>query len=146
MAAEITVEDIEPEAAAPEAPAMTPAPEPEEQPEPLELPEPEPPALERQPVAFETTEGEVSFEAAPKKRGRPKGKAKAEGKAQPKKRSKPPAAEPVQEAPPPSIDINALLEPVFNAYMANSEMRKREARRERYSALFQGMVGRQTFM
>ena len=142
--AEISVENIEPEAPA-EAPEETPAtelPEPE-QPEP-EQPVPAPPELERQPVAFQTAQGEeVSFAAAPKKRGRPKGKAKP--KAEPKRRGRPPnpvPAEPVPEAPPaPQVDINQLLEPIFKAYMATSEMRKREAKRERYSTLFQGMVG-----
>ncbi len=43
--------------------------------EPVEAP-PESPPLERQPVAFQTSQGEVSFAAAPKKRGRPKGKTK----------------------------------------------------------------------
>ena len=136
--AEISVENIEPEAPA-EAPEETPA---TELPEP-EQPVPAPPELERQPVAFQTAQGEeVSF-AAPKKRGRPKGKAKP--KAEPKRRGRPPnpvPAEPVPEAPPaPQVDINQLLEPIFQAYMATSEMRKREARRERYSTLFQGMVG-----
>ena len=134
--AEISVENIEPEAPA-EAPEETHA-----TPElPEQLAEPEP---ERQPVAFQTAQGEeVSFAAAPKKRGRPKGKAKP--KAEPKQRGRPPnpvPAEPVPEAPPaPQVDINQLLEPIFQAYMATSEMRKREARRERYSTLFQGMVG-----
>ena len=73
--AEISVENIEPEIAAPaeapEAPEVTP-----ELPEP-EQPVPAPPELERQPVAFQTAQGEeVSFAAAPKRRGRPKGKAK----------------------------------------------------------------------
>ena len=144
--AEITVENIEPEVAAPaEAPAAAPevTPEPPEQ-----IPEqlPEPPVLERQPVAFQTAQGEeVSFAAAPKRRGRPKGKAKPKG--EPKRRGRPPSpvavpAEPVPEAPAPQLDINQLLEPIFKAYMATSEMRKREARRERYSTLFPGMVGR----
>ena len=139
---EISVENMEPEIAppaeAPEAPEVTP-----ELPEP-EQPVPAPPELERQPVAFQTAQGEeVSFAAAPKKRGRPKGKAKP--KAEPKQRGRPPnpvPAEPVPEAPPaPQLDINQLLEPIFKAYMATSEMRKREAKRERYSTLFQGMVG-----
>ena len=144
--AEISVENIEPEAPA-EAPEETPAtelPEPE-QPEP-EQPVPAPPELERQPVAFQTAQGEeVSFAAAPKKRGRPKGKAAKPKDAEPKRRGRPPnpvavPAEPVHEAPP-QLDINQLLEPIFKAYMATSEMRKREAKRERYSTLFQGMVG-----
>ncbi len=100
--------------------------------EPVEAP-PEPP-LERQPVAFQTSQGEVSFAAAPKKRGRPKGKAK------PKEPRVVAPAEP--EAPPPQpIDVNALLEPIFQAYMATNEMRKREQRSQRYRDLFQGMVG-----
>ena len=49
-----------------------------------------------------------------------------------------PTPEPVE--PPPQIDVNALLEPIFRAYMATSEMRKREARQQRYNTLFQGMV------
>ena len=87
------------------------------------------------PVAFQTSQGEVSFAAAPKKRGRPKGKAK------PKVRIEP-VAEIVPEVPPPQpIDVNALLEPIFQAYMATNEMRKREQRSQRYRDLFQGMVG-----
>ena len=98
------------------------------------VPPPEP--LERQPVAFQTSEGEVSFAAAPKKRGRPKGKAKP-------KEKRPREPEPVFEPPPPPapIDVNALLEPIFKAYMATNELRKREARSQRYRDLFQGMVG-----
>ena len=98
---------------------------------------PEPPPLERQPVAFQTSQGEVSFAAAPKKRGRPKGKAKPK-----EPRVVAPVAEPVPEAPPPQpIDVNALLEPIFQAYMATNEMRKREQRSQRYRDLFQGMFG-----
>ena len=134
---EISVENIEPEIAEPlpEEPQTTP---PEE-------PATPPPELERQPVAFQTAQGEeVYFAAAPKKRGRPKGSAKPKG--EPKRRGRPSnpvveVAEPV-EAPQPQLDINQFLEPIFKAYMATSEMRKREARRERYSTLFQGMVGR----
>mgnify|MGYP003326670320 CR=1 FL=1 len=102
-----------------------------------EPPAPGPPPLERQPVAFQTSEGEVSFAAAPKKRGRPKGKAK------PKEPKRPKEPEPVFEPPPPPalVDVTALLEPIFKAYMATNEMRKREARSQRYRDLFQGMVG-----
>ena len=104
--------------------------------EPVEAP-PEPPPLERQPVAFQTSQGEVSFAAAPKKRGRPKGKSKPK-----EPRVVAPVQEPVPEAPPPHpIDVNALLEPIFKAYMATNEMRKREQRSQRYRDLFQGMVG-----
>ena len=96
---------------------------------------PEPPPLERQPVAFQTSQGEVSFAAAPKKRGRPKGKAKPK-----EPRVVAPVAE--AEAPPPQpIDVDALLEPIFQAYMATNEMRKRDARQQRYRGLFQGMAG-----
>ena len=127
---EISVENFESEITEP-PPAEAPT---EEIPEPLEL--------ERQPVAFQTAGGEeVSFAAAPKKRGRPKGKAKPKG--EPKRRGRPPntpVEEPVYEAPP-QIDINQLLEPIFRAYMATNEQRKREARRQRYSSLFQGMMG-----
>ena len=88
------------------------------------------------PVAFQTSQGEVSFAAAPKKRGRPKGKAKPK-----EPRVVAPVAEPVPDAPPPPpIDVNALLEPIFQACMATSEMRKREQRSQRYRDLFQGMV------
>jgi hypothetical protein len=37
--------------------------------------------------------------------------------------------------------FNALLDPIFKAYMATSKMRKREARQQRYNTPFQGMVG-----
>ena len=99
---------------------------------------PEPPPLERQPIAFQTSEGEVSFAAAPKKRGRPKGKAKPKEPKRPREPVQDSVVEP--EAPPP-IDVNALLEPIFKAYMATNEMRKREQRSQRYRDLFQGMVG-----
>ncbi len=102
--------------------------------EPVEAP-PEPPPLERQPVAFQTSQGEVNLAAAPKKRGRPNGKAKPKEP----KRVVEPVVEP--EAPPQPIDVNALLEPIFKAYMATNEMRKREQRSQRYRDLFQGMVG-----
>ena len=102
--------------------------------EPVEAP-PEPPPLERA-VAFQTSQGEVSFAAAPKKRGRPKGKAKPR-----EPRVVAPVAEPEALPPPQPIDVNALLEPIFQAYMATNEMRKREQRSQRYRDLFQGMVG-----
>ena len=47
---------------------------PEEAPEEVSAPPEAEPESVRQPVAFETSAGEVSFEAAPKKRGRPKAK------------------------------------------------------------------------
>ena len=100
----------------------------------VEVP-PEPPPLERA-VAFQTSQGEVSFAAAPKKRGRPKGKAKPK-----EPRVVAPVAEPEALPPPQPIDVNALLEPIFQAYMATNEMRKREQRSQRYRDLFQGMVG-----
>ena len=83
---------------------------------------------------------EVSI-AAPKKRGRPPG-SKNKPKAVPKRRPREPTPEllePPEPAPP--VDVNALLEPIFRAYTATGEMRKREARQQRYSTLFQGMVG-----
>ena len=130
---EISVENIEPEFAEPVP----------EEPQTIEEPATQP---ERN-VAFQTAGGEeVSFAAAPKKRGRPKGSAKPKG--EPKRRGRPPnpvepvePVEPVQPVAAPQLDINQVLEPIFKAYMATSEMRKREARRERYSTLFQGMVG-----
>ena len=92
----------------------------------------------REPVAFQTTQGEVTFAAAPKKRGRPKGKAKPK---QPKERPVPVEEPPPYVEPPPPIDIDALLQPVFQAYMATNEMRKREQRNARYRDLFSGMTG-----
>ena len=77
--------------------------------------------------------------AVPKKRGRPPGSKNK--KAAPKRRPREPTPELEPSEPPPPIDVNALLEPIFKAYMATSEMRKREARQQRYSTLFQGMVG-----
>ena len=129
---EITVEDIDtqpPAVAEPVAQVSEPIAEP-----------PEPPPLERQPtVAFQTSQGEeVSFAAAPKKRGRPRRKAK------PKVRPSAPVEEYVEPEPPaqhPAIDVNALMEPIFKAYMATHEMRKREQRNARYRDLFSGMTG-----
>jgi len=93
------------------------------------------------PVGAELPEADVSAEiAAPKKRGRPPGSNNK--KAQPKRRPREPTPELLEPPePPPSIDVNALLEPIFKAYMATSEMRKREGMQQRYSTLFQGMVG-----
>ena len=124
--AELSVEDIQEPAPQLEATA----PEPEEPAEPAEVP-------------AELPEADVSAEvsiAAPKKRGRPPGSKNK--KAQPKRRPREPTPELLEPPePPPPIDVNALLEPIFKAYMATSEMRKREARQQRYSTLFQGMVG-----
>jgi hypothetical protein len=129
---EITVEDIDTEPSAVLEPVE------QQVAEPPEPPPPEPP-LERLPtVAFQTSQGEeVSFAAAPKKRGRPKGKAK------PKVRPSAPVEEYVEpEAPAqPAIDVNALMEPIFKAYMATHELRKREQRNARYHDLFSGMTG-----
>ena len=129
--AELSVEDIQ-------EPAPQLAPEPVE---PAEVPgEPAEPAE----VFAELPEADVSAEvsiAAPKKRGRPPG-SNNKPKAEPKRRPREPTPELVEPPePPPPIDVNALLEPIFKAYMATSEMRKREARQQRYSTLFQGMVG-----
>ena len=129
---EITVEDIDTEPSAVLEPVA------QQVAEPPEPPPPEP-QLERLPtVAFSTSHGEeVSFAAAPKKRGRPKGKAK------PKPRPSAPVEEYVEpEAPAqPAIDVNALMEPIFKAYMATHELRKREQRNARYHDLFSGMTG-----
>ena len=105
----------------------------------------EEPASVEEPAPVEAVEAappdvEVSV-PAPKKRGRPPG-SKNKPKAEPKRRPRQPrepTPEPPEPAPP--IDVNALLEPIFRAYMATSEMRKREARQQRYNTLFQGMVG-----
>ena len=66
--------------------------------------------------------------AAPKKRGRPKGKAKPK---EPKRQVEPSVVEPEAPPPPQPLDVNALLEPIFRAYMATNEIRD----------LFQGMAG-----
>ena len=83
---EITIEDIDTQhVVEPDAQVAEPVAEP-----------PEPPPLERlSTVAFQTSQGEeVSFAAAPKKRGRPKGKAK------PKVRPSAPVEEYVEPEPP----------------------------------------------
>ena len=118
----------------PEAPQEAPREAPQEAP--LEAPQEAPPVLERQ-VAFETTNGEVSFQAAPKKRGRPKGAAKP--KARPKAA---PVEEPVYEAPPPPVDVNALLAPLLQAYMLNSHVAQRQAKAQRNRELAQSMFSR----
>ena len=113
--------------------------------EPSELP-PEPPSelppLERH-VAFQTNEGGVNFEAAPKRRGRPKAEPKP--RAEPKKRGRPPKPreEPVPEAvvePPPPIDLHALMQPLVEHYINQSQARRESARRQRYDGLFQNML------
>ena len=126
---EITVEDIDtqpPAVAEPAAQVAEPVAEPSEG------------SLERLPtVAFQTSQGEeVSFAAAPKKRGRPKGKAKPKAPAPVEE-----YVEPEPPAPQPAIDVNALMEPIFKAYMATHELRKREQRNARYRDLFSGMTG-----
>ena len=124
---ELSVEEIQEPAPQTEAPA----PEPEE---PEEVAEPEPAE-----PAQEVADVDVSI-AAPKKRGRPPG-SKNKPKAVPKRRPREPTPELEPPEPPPQIDVNALLEPIFRAYMATGEMRKRQARQQRYDSLFQGMVG-----
>ena len=124
--AQLSVEEIQEPAPQLEAPA----PEPEEPAEPAEVP--------AQEVA--DVSAEVSI-PAPKKRGRPPG-CKNKPKAEPKSRPRQPTPEPLEPPePPPPIDVDALLEPIFRAYMATGEMRKREARQQRYNELLQGMVG-----
>jgi len=127
---EITVEDIDTQPPAVLEPVAQQVAEPPE-------PPPEPP-LERLPtVAFQTSQGEeVSFAAAPQKRGRPKGKAKPKPSAPVEE-----YVEPEAPTPQPAIDVNALMEPIFKAYMATHEMRKREQRNARYRDLFSGMTG-----
>ena len=110
MATEISLGNMEPEKPA----------DPQE--ESSQLP-PEPPPLEREPVAFETSSGSVAFEAAPKRRGRP---AEPKPESEPTQRGRPPKPRDVEEqvvepiAPEPAlqIDINALLAPLTQAYMA----------------------------
>ena len=132
--AELSVEDIQ--EPAPQLEATAPEPE-----EPAEVPV-------EVPVGAELPEADVSAEiAAPKRRGRPAGsknKPKAEAKRRPRQPREPrePTPEPSSEIePPPQIDIDALLQPIFRAYMATGELRKRQARQQRYDSLFQGMVG-----
>ena len=128
---ELTVEEIQ------EAPP--PLEEPQEPPELTREPPPEPSAPEP-----EVIEEEVPPEAAPKRRGRPvgsKNKPKAEAKRRPRQPREPRELTPEPLEPPPQIDIDALLQPIFRAYMATGELRKRQARQQRYDSLFQGMVG-----
>ena len=133
---EISVENIEPVEQAAEPPDA-----------PDEVPEP--PPLERQPVTFESSAGSVSFEAAPKRRGRPKAEPKP--KAGPKKRGRPPkprveVEEPVYEepvAPTPQIGINALLAPLMQAYMANSHMQRRQVKAQRNREMVRSIFSRQ---
>ena len=95
-------------------------------------------------VSFATSSGDVVFEAAPKRRGRPKGAAKP--KSEPKRRGRPPrsevSAQPIEAAPepPPPIDVDAFLEPLVQAYMASSHMRAEQQRTQRYRNLFQNMM------
>ena len=133
---EITVENLDVPSDPPDV-----APEPEGV-----QPPPEPPVLERHPVAFQTSGGEVNFEAAPKRRGRPKAEPKPKG--EPKKRGRPPKPreEEVEPAPqPPPIDINKLLEPLMQHYIATSHMRRESAKRQQYDGLFQNMLARGRF-
>ena len=88
-------------------------------------------------VAQEVADVEVP---APEKRGRPPGSKNRQPKAALKRRTEP-TPEPLEPEPAPPIDVSALLEPIFRAYMATGEMRKREARQQRYNTLFQGMAG-----
>ena len=127
---ELTVEEMQ---------EPTPQPVSEEPPEPEPVaPEPEVQVEELAELPPEVADVEVP---APKKRGRPAGsKNKPKAKAAPKRRTEPtPGLEPLE--PPPQIDVSALLEPIFRAYMATGELRKRQARQQRYDSLFQGMVG-----
>ena len=122
--------------------------EPVEQPPDAPEEAPEPP-LERQPVAFESSAGSVAFEAAPKKRGRPKAEPKP--KSEPKKRGRPPKAriaeepvvEPVAPEPAPQIDINALLAPLMQAYMANNHMQQRQVKAQRNREMVRSIFSRQ---
>ena len=116
--------------------------------EPSELP-PEPPPSELPPperhVAFQTNEGEVNFEAAPKRRGRPKVEAKPKPEAKKRGRPPKPREEPTPEAvvePPPPLDIHALMEPLVQHYINQSQARRESARRQRYDGLFQNMLQR----
>ena len=106
-----------------------------------EEPPGEPPELRREPSEVQAEEpAELPPEPAPKKRGRPPG-SKNKPKAAPKRRVRELTPEPEPSEPPPPVDVNALLEPIFRAYMATGELRKRQARAQRYDSLFQGMVG-----
>ncbi len=74
-------------------------------------PAPEAPAPEQ--VAFQTSQGEVSFAVAPKRRGRPKGKAKPKEPKRPREPVQDSVAAPEALAPPQQpIDVNALLAPI----------------------------------
>ena len=124
---ELTVEEIQ---------------EPTPQPVSEEPPPEEPPQEPPEPEVIEEP-AELPPEPAPKKRGRPAG-SKNKPKAEPKRRSRQArelTPEPSEIEPPTPIDVDALLQPIFRAYMATSELRKRQARQQRYDSLFQGMVG-----
>ena len=134
---EITVENLDaPPEVTPEAPEAVAPEAPEAEPE------------ERAPVAFQTTGGaEVSFQAAPKRRGRPKAEPKP--KPEPKRRGRPPKPReptppptPVQEAAPPPLDLHALMEPLVQHYIQTSQARRESARRQHYDGLFQTMMSR----
>ena len=96
-------------------------------------------------MAFESSAGPVSFEAAPKKRGRPKTQAKPAAK----KRGRPPKPEPPEVEPPqpeyapPPIDINAVLGPLMQAYMANSHMQQRQVKAQRNREMVRSIFSRQ---
>ena len=128
---EISVENIEPVEQAVEPPDAS-----------------EEPPLERQPVTFESSAGWVAFEAAPKKRGRPKAEPKPRG--EPMKRDRPPKLreepvyeEPVAPEPARQININALLAPLMQAYMANSYMQQRQVRAQRNRDMVRSIFSRQ---
>ena len=132
---ELSVEEIQEPTPQPEEPAEPPE-------EPPEEPPGEPPELRREPSEVQAEEpAELPPEPpAPKRRGRPPG-SKNKPKAEPKRRVRQPTLEPEPSEPPPPVDVNALLEPIFRAYMATGELRKRQARQQRYDSLFRGMVG-----
>ena len=134
MATEIVVENIEPVGEVAGAASV--------EPDLVDPPEvvQEPPHLER----------EVTAEPpAPKRRGRPP-KQRDEPVAAPKRRGRPPKAriveEPVYEEPvaePPPVDINALLAPLMQAYMANNHLQQRQLKSQQRRQMVRSIFSRQ---
>ena len=97
-------------------------------------------------LSLASSSGDVSFEAAPKQRFRPKAKPKAEAKT----RGRPPKPdEPVLEtlaesAVPPEIDVSAFLDPLAQAYMATTYIRLEQFKKPRYEQMFQNMKNLRT--
>ena len=81
---------------------------------------------------------------SPKAEPKPKGEAKKRGRPPtPRSVEKPVHEEPVAPEPAPPLDINALLAPLMQAYMANTHVQQRQVKAQHNREMVRSIFSRQ---